>query len=170
MCLAPACPAVRGVLMASKRGDRATVRPATDLDASAIADVFLTSRQDALPYLPRVHSDDETRQWIAAVVVRRGGVWVAELDGRIAGFLSVVGEELDHLYVRPGYYRQGIGDRLLAKAKELSPGRLRLFTFQRNVRARTFYEARGFRTLDFNDGSRNEEHEPDVRYEWVPLP
>lgn len=49
----------------------------------------------------------------------------------------------------------------------MSPRRLRLFTFQRNERARAFYEARGFVPIDFNDGSRDKEGEPDILYEWV---
>jgi len=35
----------------------------------------------------------------------------------------VADDHLDHLYVRPGYYRQGIGDRLLAQAKAMSEER-----------------------------------------------
>ncbi len=150
-----------------KRGHSAILRLATAADALEIAEVFLAARRDALPYLPHLHSDDETRHWIGAVVLRHSEVWAAELDGVIAGFLSVAGDHLDHLYVRPGYYRQGIGDRLLTKAKEISPQRLQLFTFQRNSRARAFYETRGFVPVDFNDGSRNEEGEPDVLYEWI---
>jgi len=44
---------------------------------------------------------------------------------------------------------------------------LHLFTFQRNARARAFYEAHGFRLVDLSDGARNEEGEPDARYDWV---
>jgi GNAT superfamily N-acetyltransferase len=150
-----------------KRGRHAIVRPATLADAVEIAELFLASRQDALPYLPTVHSADETRRWIPGVMMQRSAVWVAELDGTIVGFLSLAGDHLDHLYVRPGYYRQGIGDRLLAQAKALSPQRLRLFTFQRNERARAFYEGRGFVAIDASDGSGNEEGEPDILYEWV---
>jgi GNAT superfamily N-acetyltransferase len=152
----------------SKRGQHAIVRPATISDAAEIAELFLASRQDALPYLLKVHSDDETRRWIPDIMMRRSEVWVAELDRRIVGFLSVAGDHIDHLYVRPGHYRQGIGDRLLARAKAMSPRRLQLFTFQRNERARAFYEARGFVAIDTSDGSGNEEGEPDILYEWVP--
>ncbi len=107
---------VRGVFLSRKRGDDAILRPATAADAPEIADVFLKSRRDALPYLPKVHSDDETRRWIPEVMMIHSEVWVAELDGKIVGFLSVAGDHLDHLYIRPGYYRQGIGDRLLGIA------------------------------------------------------
>ena len=144
-----------------------TLRPATPDDASAIAALFLASRRDALPYLPEIHTDAETYAWIEQVVLKEDQVWVAESEGRIVGFAAVAGEHLDHLYILPGYGRRGIGDRLLAKAKELSPGRLDLYAFQRNAPARAFYEARGFVAVEFGDGSGNEEGEPDVRYEWV---
>jgi RimJ/RimL family protein N-acetyltransferase len=50
--------------------------------------------------------------------------------------------------------------------ESLSPGQLRLHVFQRNIRARTFYERRGFRAVEFGDGSANKEREPDVTYLW----
>jgi ribosomal protein S18 acetylase RimI-like enzyme len=142
------------------------LRQATPADQDAIADVYLASRADALPYLRRIHTDDQVRAWIGRVVVNRPGTWVALADGGVVGFLSVEGEDLDQLYLAPGFYRRGIGSRLLEKAKALSPTGLHLYAFQRNTRARAFYEAHGFTVFDVNDGSRNEEGEPDVRYEW----
>ncbi len=144
------------------------LRPATRADARGVVEVFLASRRDALPYLPALHTDDETRRWIADVDLP-GGAWVAVADGRVVGFaaLNRVRDFLVHLYVLPEWYGRGAGSALLAKAKELSAGRLRLFTFRRNLRARAFCEARSFTVVDFNDGARNEEHEPDVLYAWT---
>lgn len=153
--------------LAYKRGHTVTLRPATPADALEIADLFLDARREVMPYMPVLHSDDETRRWIVDVVVAGSKTWLALLDDKIVGFLAMVADQLDHLYVRPRYYRQGIGDRLLAKAKEISPRRLQLFTSQRNCRARAFYEARGFVPINLGDGSRNEEAEPDVLYEWI---
>jgi GNAT superfamily N-acetyltransferase len=135
-------------------------------DAAGIAAVYLASRADALPYLRRVHTDDEIRNWISTVLLVRSETWVARIDHRIVGFMALVGDDLDQLYVLPGFYRRGIGRRFLHLAKARSPHRLRLFTFQKNERARAFYEAHGFRIVDMSDGTRNEEREPDVLYEW----
>jgi GNAT superfamily N-acetyltransferase len=141
---------------------------ASAADAAGIAELYLASRADALPFLRRVHGDDEVRRWIATDLLARGTTWLAREDGRILGFMTLDGDDLDQLYLAPGQYRRGVGSRLLVMAKELSSQRLVLFTFQRNLRARAFYEARGFRVVDMNDGSRNEEGEPDIRYEWRP--
>src|SRR5579859_4800501 len=43
----------------------ALLRPATVADVAEVADVFLASRRDALPYLPELHADGETRRYIA---------------------------------------------------------------------------------------------------------
>ena len=143
------------------------MEPAVPADVEEIADLYLAARADALPFLTRVHTDAQVRAWVADTVLRQGRVSVARQHGRIVGFVALNGEELDQLYVLPGHYRRGVGSRLLAWAKDASPGRLHLFTFQRNARARAFYEAHGFQATDFNDGSRNQEREPDVRYEWT---
>lgn len=49
----------------------------------------------------------------------------------------------------------------------MSPDRLTLRVFTRNTDARAFYERHGFRLVDENDGSRNEENEPDMTYRWT---
>jgi GNAT superfamily N-acetyltransferase len=79
--------------------------------------------------------------------------------------MLIDGESLDHLYVAPDWQGLGFGSALLAKAKTVSPRRLVLWTFQRNQRARAFYESRGFRSIAQTEGE-NEENEPDVQYEW----
>jgi ribosomal protein S18 acetylase RimI-like enzyme len=71
-----------------------------------------------------------------------------------------------HLAVFPEYQRQGVGTALLGKAQDRSPVELRLFTFQRNVTARAFYERHGFTAVAFGV-SPAPELEPDVAYRWT---
>lgn len=44
---------------------------------------------------------------------------------------------------------------------------LELRVFQRNKRARRFYERFGFRLVMLEDGSGNAEREPDAVYRWT---
>lgn len=136
-------------------------------DADEIADVYLAARADTLPYLRQVHTDDEVRAWIREVALKRAETWLAKRDGAIVGFIMLMGEEVEQLYVLPGNYRRGIGTTLLNLAKTKRPNGLYLYTFQRNTRARAFYETQGFRIIGTNDGTRNEEQEPDIRYQWT---
>ena len=135
-------------------------------DAAVIAEIHLTARQVAMPYLVRPHSDDEIRAWFASCVGDRPSAWwVARQTGRVVGYMLINGEDLDHLYIHPDSQGQGIGLALLDKARSLSPRCVALATFQRNTRARAFYEKHGFRAVRFTDGE-NEEREPDVHYGW----
>jgi GNAT superfamily N-acetyltransferase len=143
------------------------IRRAEQRDAPAVAQVYIASRRGAVRYLPSIHTDEDMRAWIANYLVPNLEVWVAELDGTIVAMMALEHDYLDQLYVAPANQRRGVGDLLLAKAKERSPQRLRLYTFQRNAPARRFYERRGFVAIELSDGARNEEREPDVLYECI---
>jgi GNAT superfamily N-acetyltransferase len=142
------------------------LRAATSTDAAAIAELFLASTRAALPYLPELHTDAETHDWIASEILVTHEVEVAEVEGRVVGFAAVKDGLLGHLYVDPEHQGVGVGSALLASAKARRPGGLELWTFQRNEGARRFYERRGFRAVELTDGAGNEEREPDVRYVW----
>lgn len=140
------------------------LRPATAGDADAIAAVFSPSFR-LLTFLPILHSVAEDLSYMEHVVLRDCAVSVAEDGGRVVGFLARQGEEVRHLYVHPDAIGQGVGSLLLDAAKRSGVDALELWCFQANIRARRFYEARGFRAIRFTDGD-NDEKMPDVRYRW----
>ena len=156
------------VAMPSIGNAEVVVRPAVLADHGAIGDLYVASRKDALPTVRQVWGDDSIRKWLGSLFHTEGQMFVAETEKQVVGFMRIVGDDLDQLYLMPGYYRRGIGTKLLDRAKEISPEKLRLFTFQVNQRARNFYERHGFCVVDMNDGERNEEKEPDILYEWKP--
>ena len=95
---------------------------------------------------------------------------VAERDGGIVSFLARDGEEIRLLYTHPDFIGSGAGSLLLEAAKASGVAALELWCFQANMRARKFYEGRGFRAIRFTDGADNEEKMPDVRYRWQRVP
>ncbi len=147
-------------------GMRIQVRRAAEGDAEAIAEIHVTARREAMPWLPVLHTEAETREWVANIVLPHQEVRVAEVDGRIVGYSARDGAELNDLYVGPRYQGRGAGTALLHAAMAASPGQLLLWTFQRNDDARRFYERHGFEAIELTDGAGNEEREPDVRYRW----
>ncbi|GAA4147267.1 GNAT family N-acetyltransferase [Streptomyces sp. RK31] len=144
------------------------VRRAAGFDAAEVAEVWLRSFTAALPGVRRAHTDDEVRAWIREVVVPGQETWVATVDGSVVAMMVREGDDLDQLYIDPAWQGRGIGGRLVDVAKERSPSGLTLWTFQVNGAARRFYERHGFVAEEWTDGLRNEEREPDVRYEWRP--
>ncbi len=149
-----------------------TFRPAADTDAEQVASVLLASRKAFLAFAPIAHTDDDVRDWVATVLIPGGGVTVAVAGGsnEVVGMMAVSQQDgvgwIDQLYLHPSVVGLGIGTLLLGLAMESFGRPIRLYTFQENAGARRFYERHGFRPIAFSDGSDNEEHCPDVLYEW----
>lgn len=141
------------------------IRRATPNDAPAISVLFVRAR-DEMTYLPRIPED--VRPLLGGKFLTRSELWVAEEDGRIAGFAGISGSELTHLYMDPPAQHRGIGTTLLEHMKRLRPERLELWVFQKNEAARRFYERHGFHLVRLTDGAGNMEREPDALYEWPP--
>ena len=114
------------------------------------------------------HSCEEQLGYLANLI-EQYSVFLA-IDYRadkVVGLMVVGGSELDHLYVHVDYQGRGIGTKLLDIAKELSPGRLQLFTFEVNGGAQAFYEKHGFKIIQ--RGIEKKSGIADIRYEWVKL-
>jgi chorismate mutase/GNAT superfamily N-acetyltransferase len=140
------------------------LRPADAGDAAALALVQLEARASA-PMPPSLHPDHEVRAWLSGRLAT-DEVWVAEHDGRVAGYARLTETWLDDLYVAPAYARQGVGSALLDLAKSLRPGGFCLWVFESNTPARGFYARHGLVELERTDGSANEEKAPDLRLAW----
>jgi ribosomal protein S18 acetylase RimI-like enzyme len=127
------------------------------------------SKRDAFPYVPvqQRYTLAEDTTYFREVVAVECIVWLAEVAGRLAGLLALRDDYIDQLFVAVGLQRQGVGTALLQKAREHSPQRLRLHTFQKNAPARAFYEKHGFKAVRFGY-SAAPENEPDVEYQWHP--
>jgi ribosomal protein S18 acetylase RimI-like enzyme len=147
--------------------DEVRIRPARPGDADAVAEVFIASF-DTLTFLPKLHTDEETIDFVANKVMPEQEVLVAEEDGRIVGFVAMDGDSLEHLYVHPDSQGRGVGSALLERAKERMPRGFSLWVFQQNAQARRFYERRGLSLIERTEGAGNEERMPDARYEWRP--
>jgi len=142
------------------------LRDGAPSDANAVATLFLAARRTAMPWLRVAHTDEETREWIAKVLLPEGRVRVADIGGTAAGFAVVKDGWLDHLYIAPAHQGIGVGSLLLDDAKRIAGTSLQLYVFQRNQRARAFYLRHGFVEVTFSDGADNEEREPDLVMVW----
>jgi ribosomal protein S18 acetylase RimI-like enzyme len=144
------------------------IRRARRKDLEAAVAVWERARWDAQQ--PRLrnrmtYSHEDNLRHFRDVVMRENEVWLAVEDNEIVGLLAVGEHKVDQLHVEPRCQGRGVGTALLDRAKELAPQGLELFTHQRNERARTFYERRGFRVVEFGV-SPPPESEPNVKYAW----
>lgn len=73
--------------------------------------------------------------------------YVFEQEGKVMGFISLVGEKVCALFIAPEAQGKGTGKALLEHAKVLK-GRLSLKVYRDNKRAIIFYEKIGFKATD----------------------
>ena len=107
---------------------RLTVRPYRSEDFGPINDVWRRARVTAFPEFQtrKGHTAEEDRGYFQNVILVNDRVLVAEMDGRAVGFIAIVSDLIDPLYVDPENQRQGVGTSLIASAKALSPSGPRL--------------------------------------------
>jgi len=142
------------------------IRRARPGDVAAVVRIFRASREEAMPWLPVLHTPEEDAGWFGARLA--GEAWVYEQEDAVVGFAVVSEDDLEALYVDPGAQRRGVGTALFRRAQEARPRGFGWWVFRDNAQARLFYESLGGRCLYETDGAGNEERSPDARYEWRP--
>jgi GNAT superfamily N-acetyltransferase len=135
-------------------------------DMEAAARVHRISFDHALPWLTGMHTPEEDRWFYCTHVFTTCTLWGAFDRNVMSGMIAFHDDWIEQLYVLPEVQGRGVGSELLDVAKRAFDC-LQLWTFQRNLGARRFYEARGFALVEETDGARNEEKEPDARYLWT---
>lgn len=138
------------------------ITPALPADAPALARILGDWVRET-GWMPLLHSRDDDLAHLRRRIAR-GGVRVAWLNGRAAGFLDREGETVAGLYLAPFARRHGLGRALVAEAKAAAP-RLTLWCFRANAPARAFWAAQGFAAGETTDGA-NDEGLPDIRLIW----
>ena len=143
------------------------LRPYAPSDEAALMQMWHETRVHAYPYLPteQAYTVADLTSYFCEHIAPKHDIWLAESDAKIVGLLAMQGSYLNLFYVHPTAQRAGVGEALLAKARELSPQAIELHTHQQNVSACAFYEKHGFRAARFGT-SGPPESSPDVEYHW----
>ncbi|MET8148663.1 GNAT family N-acetyltransferase [Actinoplanes sp. NPDC049668] len=126
------------------------LRPATENDAAAVAMIWESGWRDG--HLGNV--PDELVALRTANTFRKraaehvADTTVAQIDSQVAGFVMVIGDQVEQVYVAAAHRGSGVADTLLAEAERLvaSSGHpvAWLAVVPGNARARRFYERNGW--------------------------
>ena len=84
---------------------------------------------------------------MAEVYMPNTDTWVIEVEGSVAGFIALMGNEVGALFLQPKYHGRGAGKALMDKAQELH-GDLEVEVFKQNSIGRKFYSQYGFEYLE----------------------
>jgi len=128
------------------------LRPHTADDVSAILDVWYRASLIAHPFLSEEFLASERRE-IEAEWLPIAETTVCEIDGRVVGFLSLVGDEVGAIFVDPRHQRRGAGRALMDHARTVR-NELEVAVFEENAIGRSFYDGYGF---EFVERRTNEE-------------
>ena len=140
------------------------IRQATASDIGDVARVHVAAwdaAKEGLDLPSRRTAGERSQHWTAFLGDGVGELWVADEGRGLLGFLSFglsrdedrPGEtELYTLYVDPQAWGRGVGSALMDVLAATDP--VSLWVAERNIRARDFYERRGFAP----DGAREEGH------------
>jgi ribosomal protein S18 acetylase RimI-like enzyme len=145
-----------------------TVRDFSESDFDELVSLWHETNRLSYPYVRahQEHTRANASDFFRSNVLVECRVWVAESSSRQRlGLLALSGSWIRQLAVFRPFQRQGVGTALLQRAREHSPTQLRLYTFQRNVAARAFYERHGFSAVAFGT-SPAPEAEPDIEFCW----
>jgi GNAT superfamily N-acetyltransferase len=127
-----------------------TLRPATDADAGAVATIWYDGWCDGhLGHVPEALVAVRTPESFRSRAAQRvGDTVVAVVGAQVAGFVMVVGDEVEQVYVAAGHRGSGVAAALLAEAERLVAAaghpRAWLAVAAGNERARRFYGRRGW--------------------------
>jgi ribosomal protein S18 acetylase RimI-like enzyme len=128
-----------------------TLRPAADTDATAIARIWregwVDGHQGHVP--AALVAERAPESFDQRATERIGHTWVAESGGAVAGFVVVVDDEVEQIYVDRSWRGRGVAERLLRHAEAvIGHGGRRtawLAVVAGNTRARRFYARLGWR-------------------------
>ncbi len=127
-----------------------TIRPATEADAPAIARVWAEAWRDGhAGQVPDELLEHRRPEHFAARADERVGTsWVALVDDELVGFVTVVGSELEQIFVLEAARGTGVATELLRVGEDAirAAGHAVawLAVVAGNARARAFYERQGW--------------------------
>ncbi|RYD03549.1 hypothetical protein N752_19270 [Desulforamulus aquiferis] len=70
--------------------------------------------------------------------------YVAEIEGKVVGFISLIENFIGGLFIAPLYQGKGIGSELIKKACSVKEKELVVEVYKENLKAQEFYKKCGF--------------------------
>lgn len=122
------------------------IRPYKATDLNELLEAWYSASLVGHPFLDEGFFQQERRR-IREVYLPNAETWVFEQDGRVVGFISLIGNEVGAIFVNSNYRGRGIGRALMDHARGLRDF-LELDVFKDNKVGREFYEKCGFHQID----------------------
>ncbi|QDU82823.1 putative N-acetyltransferase YjaB [Polystyrenella longa] len=123
-----------------------TIREYETSDLEDLLNTWENAAYLAHPFLTK-EFQDQVRHDIPNVYLPNTQTWVAVYQGKVIGFISMMGNEIGALFVEPEFHGTGAGRLLVGKALELQD-ELEVEVFEANSIGRNFYHSYGFEPIE----------------------
>ena len=121
------------------------IREYREEDLGDLMEAWEAASASAHPFLPPEYVD-EVRKSIPTLYLPNAETSVVEVDGRVVGFIALLGSEVGAIFVAPDYQGKGLGRALMDKARE-EKGQLEVEVFLENEIGCAFYRRYGFEMI-----------------------
>lgn len=124
----------------------ATIRAFRDSDLDSVLHIWNAANELAHPFLGADFLRSELDN-VRDIYLPAAETWVAEADGHVVGFISLLGYQVGGLFLAPEWHGRRIGKALMDQAVA-ERGTLELDVFAANTIGRRFYDRYGFVDAD----------------------
>jgi len=114
-------------------------------DTDAVVTIWRAATQVAHPFFVADFIESEAEN-LRNIYLVHAVTRVIEIDGRVGGFIAMIGNEIGGLFLDPELHGQGLGRAMVDDAAE-THGALEVEVFERNTVGRRFYDRYGFRFM-----------------------
>lgn len=121
------------------------IRAYRQTDTESIIDAWFEASSLAHPFLDAAFMEKE-KENIRNIYLPNTKTWVYEKNDNVVGFISMMGNEVGAIFLKPEYHGQGIGYKLMNHVAQFHDG-LEVEVFEKNRIGRAFYDRYGFKFI-----------------------
>lgn len=118
------------------------IRKYITADSETLIDIWQLASALAHPFLSKEFMAQATKD-MRNLYLPNAQTWVVEQEGKTAGFISLLNNEIGGLFLEPSFIGQGLGKTLVDHCVSLK-GPLIVEVFEDNKIGRKFYDRYGF--------------------------
>ena len=122
------------------------IRKYNEKDLHEVVTTWDKASEVGHPFFEKAFQDQE-RKNLADLYLPNADTWVVEIENHVAGFISLMGNEVGGLFLNPEHHGKKIGKLMMDKAQALH-GDLEVEVFKRNQVGCRFYDQYGFRLIE----------------------
>lgn len=141
------------------------IRQARPADRPALLRIWLEASRVGHPFLGEEIFQSQLPK-LRDVYIPNADNWVAE-EGRILGFIGLIGNHIGGLFVAPEAHRRGVGRKLVSHASARL-GKLSVEVYEQNEAAVAFYRRCGFERVGRKESDDEGRPHPLLRLELAP--